>query len=128
MPRGCCLGTVKRRSRKLFVTTKTELAAIVRPASIGFSKPAAASGIAATLYANAQNRLPLITARVRRDSRMASAAASQVAADQGQVARLDGHVGAGAHGQAQVGLCERGRVVDAVADHGHHSARRTAAV
>ena len=42
----------------------------------------------------------------------------QVAADQGQVAGLDGDVGAGAHGQPEVGLGERGGVVDAVADHG----------
>src|SRR6476469_9953506 len=69
------VGAVNRRRRRLFVTTKRELVAIVRPASIGFSRPAAASGIAATLYANAQNRLPLITARVRRDRRIASAAA-----------------------------------------------------
>ena len=34
--------------------------------------PAAASGIAATLYANAQNTLALIVRSVARDSRMAS--------------------------------------------------------
>ena len=43
---------------------------------------------------------------------------AQVAADQGEVAGLDGHVGAGAHGEAEVGLGEGGGVVDAVADHG----------
>ena len=43
---------------------------------------------------------------------------AQVAPDQGDVAGLDGHVGAGAHGQAQVGLGQRGGVVDTVADHG----------
>ena len=53
---------------------------------------------------------------VRRDSRIASAA-PQVAAHQGEVGRLDGHVGAGAHRQPEVGLSEGGRVVDAVADH-----------
>lgn len=37
------------RSRRLFVTTKTELNAMAAPASIGLSSPAAASGIAATL-------------------------------------------------------------------------------
>ena len=47
---------------------------------------------------------------------------AQVAADQGEVAGLDGDVGAGAHGEAEVGLGERGGVVDAVADHRHHAA------
>jgi hypothetical protein len=37
---------------------------------MGFSRPAAASGMAATLYAKAQNRLPLITASVRRADTM----------------------------------------------------------
>ena len=39
----------KPRSRRLLVTTKTELNAIAAPAIIGLSSPAAASGIAATL-------------------------------------------------------------------------------
>ncbi len=39
----------KRRSRRLLVTTKTEEKAIAAPAIIGLSRPAAASGIAATL-------------------------------------------------------------------------------
>ncbi len=39
----------KRRSRRLLVTTKTLEKAIAAPASIGLSRPAAASGIAATL-------------------------------------------------------------------------------
>ena len=38
-----------RRKRREFVTTKTELNAIVRPAIIGLSRPKAASGMAATL-------------------------------------------------------------------------------
>lgn len=38
-----------RRSRKLLVTTNTDENAIAAPASIGLSRPAAASGIAATL-------------------------------------------------------------------------------
>jgi hypothetical protein len=37
------------RSRRLLLTTNTELNAIAAPASIGFSRPAAASGSAATL-------------------------------------------------------------------------------
>jgi hypothetical protein len=39
----------KRRSRRLFVTTKTLEKAIAAPATSGLSTPAAASGIAATL-------------------------------------------------------------------------------
>ena len=42
----------------------------------------------------------------------------QVASHQRQVRRLDGHVGAGAHGEAEVGLGQGGGVVHAVADHG----------
>ena len=47
---------------------------------------------------------------------------AQVAADQGEVAGLDRDVGAGAHREAEIGLRERGGVVDAVADHRHHAA------
>ena len=43
---------------------------------------------------------------------------AQVAAHEGEVAGFDGDVGAGAHGDAEVGLGEGGGVVDAVADHG----------
>src|SRR5699024_1903211 len=69
-----CAGSVaglKPRNRRLLVTTKTEEKAIAAPASMGFSRPAAASGRAATLYAKAQNRLPLIVPRVRRERRIA---------------------------------------------------------
>ena len=59
-----------------------------------------------------------MVASVRRDRRMASAAARRSPRDEGEVAGLDGDVGAGAHGEAEVGLGERGGVVDAVADHG----------
>ena len=41
---------------------------------MGLSRPNAASGIAATLWAKAQNRLVLIVRRVARDSRIAVAA------------------------------------------------------
>ena len=40
---------VNRRSRRLLLTTKTELKAIAAPAISGLSKPIAASGNAATL-------------------------------------------------------------------------------
>ena len=59
-------------------------------------------------------RLPRQGYRVRDGAR--------VAADQGHVGGLDRRVGAGAHGQAQIGLGERGGVVDPVADHGHRAA------
>src|SRR5690606_38395386 len=64
-----------RRSRRLFVTTRTELSAIAAPAIIGLSRPVAASGIAATLYANAQNRFCLMIRNVAREMRTAAAAA-----------------------------------------------------
>src|SRR5436190_7325211 len=63
------------RSRKLFATTKSDDNAIAAAAIIGFSSPATARGIAATLYANAQKRLPLIVRSVRRASRIASTTA-----------------------------------------------------
>src|SRR2546427_5080978 len=65
----------KRRRRRLFVTTKRLDAAIAAGAIIGLRSPATASGIAATLRANAQNRFPLIVRSVLRASRIASAAA-----------------------------------------------------
>ena len=48
--------------------------------------------------------------------------AGQRAGDQGDVGGFDGDVGAGADRQADVGLGERGGVVDAVADHADPSA------
>ena len=44
-----CAVDLNRRRRRLLLTTKTELNAIAAPASIGLSRPAMASGIAATL-------------------------------------------------------------------------------
>src|SRR5690606_13103600 len=63
-----------RRRRRLFSTTNTELKAIAAPASIGASRPRAASGIAATLYAKAQNRFVRMTPSVLRERRTASPA------------------------------------------------------
>ena len=60
--------------------------------------------------------------RVRRARRIASTAAAQIAAHQGQVAGLDRDVGARSHRQPEIGLGEGGGIVDAVADHGDHSA------
>jgi hypothetical protein len=42
---------------------------------------------------------------------------AQVAADEGDVAGLNGHVGSGAHGKAQIGLGQGGGIVDPVTDH-----------
>ena len=60
-----------------------------------------------------------MVASVRRDRRMASAAARRSPPTSVRSTGLDGDVGAGAHGEAEVGLGERGGVVDPVADHGH---------
>ncbi len=46
----------------------------------------------------------------------------QVAPDQRQVGGRDGDVGAGAHGQTEVGLDEGGGMIDAIADHGNDRA------
>ena len=59
----------------------------------------------------------MIVRSVARERRIASAARAQVAGDEREVGGLDRDVGAGADRQAEVGLRERGRVVDAVADH-----------
>jgi hypothetical protein len=46
---------------------------------------------------------------------------AQVLMQGDDVGSLDGDVGATAHGDAHVGLHQRGGVVDAVADHRHHA-------
>jgi hypothetical protein len=46
------------RSRRLLVTSNTELNAIAAAAISGLRNPRGASGIAAVLHPNAQNRLP----------------------------------------------------------------------
>ena len=53
--------------------------------------------------------------------------AARVAADEGDVGRLDGHVGAGADRDPEVGRGEGRGVVDPVADHGHDLAPGAAA-
>ena len=63
-----------------------------------------------------------MVASVRRDSRIASTAARRSPRTSVRSAGLDRHVGAGAHRQPEVGLRERGGVVDAVADHRDHAA------
>ncbi len=59
---------------------------------------------------------------VARLSVMAVTTPSQGPRDEGDVGGLDGDVGAGADGEADVGLGEGGCVVDAVADHGDDTA------
>ena len=59
----------------------------------------------------------MIVRSVARESRIASAAARRSPRDERQVGGLDRDVGAGADREPEVGLRERGRVVDAVADH-----------
>ena len=59
---------------------------------------------------------------VRRDSRIASAATRRSPRTSVRSLASIGDVGAGAHGQAEVGLRQRGGVVDAVADHGDRPA------
>ena len=54
-----------------------------------------------------------------RESAMAEVDQARVAADERHVGGLDGHVGAGPDGHAEVRLGERRRIVDAIADHGH---------
>ena len=53
---------------------------------------------------------------------MARSTPVQVAPHEGDVGRLDGHVGPGPHGDADVGLGQGRGVVDAVADHRDHVA------
>ena len=59
---------------------------------------------------------------VARLSERAQRDAAQVAGDQRDVGRLDRHVGAGADRDPDIGLGERGGVVDPVADHRHQLA------
>src|SRR5580704_7602558 len=71
-PRPPAAGMPNRRNRTLLPTTKTDDAAIAAPAISGLRNPAAASGIAAMLYPNAQARLRRMVASVARASLIAS--------------------------------------------------------
>ena len=97
----------KRRSRSEFVTTNRDEPAIAAAATIGLSSPATASGIAATLYANAQKRFPLIVRSVRPGEPDRVDRGAQVARHEREVGGLDRDVGAGADREPEVGLRER---------------------
>ena len=56
---------------------------------------------------------------VARDSADGVRCGAQIAAHERQVGGLDRDIGAGAHRQAEIGLRQRGGVVDTVADHRH---------
>ena len=71
----------------------------------------------------AKNRFWRMLRIVARDSRRARTMPRQVALEQGDAGALHRDVGAGAHGDADVGRGERRRVVDAVAGHRDHPAR-----
>ena len=66
----------------------------------------------------AQVRFWRILRRVPRPISRAIGHVERVGAHEDEVGGLDGDVGAGADGDAEVGLGEGGGVVDAVADHG----------
>ena len=63
-----------------------------------------------------------MVASVRRERRIASAAAKQITTHECEVARLDRDVGTGSDRDAQVGLRERSGVVHTVTDHGDNVA------
>ena len=113
---------LKRRRRSAFATTETLEKAIAAPAITGFSRPAAASGSGRDVVAERPEQVLLDRPQRRAAEADGVGGGAQVAGDERQVRGLDRHVGAGADGQAEVGLRERGRVVDAVADHRHDAA------
>ena len=75
----------------------------------------------------AQNRFHLIVVSVRLLSCDRLRHAAQVAAHQRDVGGLHRHIGARADRDAHIGLRQRRRVVDAVADHRHDLALAPAA-
>ena len=66
----------------------------------------------------------MIAHRRPRQARWPRRDAARIAADERDVGRLDGDVGAGPDRDAEIGLGQRRRVVDAVADHRHGPAAR----
>ena len=64
---------------------------------------------------------------VARDSAIAVDDAVESAGDEGDVGGFDRDVGAGADGEPDVGLGQRGGVVDAIADHADDAVLRRSA-
>jgi hypothetical protein len=106
--------------------TETELRLIAAAAimglsstpNTGYSTPAA-MGIPSTLYMKAKNRFCLMFCITPWLSRRTFENAAQVALEERDAGALDGHIRAGAHGDSDLGLCQCGRIVDAVARHGN---------
>ena len=112
----------KPRSRRLLVTTKTELNAIAAPGDHRVEQPGGGQRDRGHVVGEGPEQVALD--RGQRAARQPDRVGGhpQVAADEREVTGLDRDVGAGAHGQAQVGLRERRGVVDAVPDHGDRPA------
>ena len=70
----------------------------------------------------AKNRFWRMLRMVACDSRRARTMPGQIALEQRHAGAFHGDVGAGAHGDADIGRGERRRVVDAVARHRHDAA------
>ena len=110
-------GGRQRLSSSALPTTDTELAAMAAPAITGDSKPSAAKGMPKRIEEEREEQiLPNLSKRRtrkidgRRDRR-------EVVAKQRHVGRGQRAACAGAHGERNIGLRQRRRVVDAVADH-----------
>ena len=114
-----------RRSRSALPITDTELKVIAALAIIGlssspkngYSTPAAIGTPSDVVDEREEQVLPDVAHRRAAQTARAHDAA-QVALDQRDAGALHRHVGAGAHRDADVGLRQRRRVVDAVAGHG----------
>ena len=105
------------RSRSEFETTKMLENAIAPPAISGFRVAGRRERQRGDVVGERPEEVALD--RRQRPPREANRVAGgvEIAGDERQVARLDRHVGPGADREAEIGLRQRGRVVDAVADH-----------
>ena len=105
------------------LTTKRLEHAIAAAATIGLSRPGDGERDRGDVVGERPEEVALDRAErpPREPDRVGRGA--QVAGDERQVGRLDRDVGAGADREPEVGLRERRRVVDAVADHRHDLAR-----
>ena len=115
----------RRRSRKALVITETELNVMAALAMNGAEQQAEKriqhAGGDRHSHRIVDKREKKILANVahgRAAERSRADDAAQVAVQQRDSGAFDGDVGSGAHGDADVGLRKRGRVVHAVARHG----------